>query len=139
MSPKKRLTKDEDLREKYAAATMNYLNKGYVIEIPNAHKVENQSDEELHQPHHPVVNPNQSGKVLSVLIETAKIHGASFNKSMLVGCHPLQNLIHVLLRFCQQPYAVPVDIEELFLYVGLLPLDQSSPQFFCVKNPQPTL
>ena len=49
-SLEKRLAKDEDLREKYTSTIKEDLNKGYVIEVPDAHKVESRSDKEWHLP-----------------------------------------------------------------------------------------
>ena len=89
-SLEKRLAKDEDLREKYSSTIKEDLNKGYVIEVPDAHKVENRSDKELYLPHHPVLNPNTPGKVLN---GAANLHGASLNKSLLTGPDLLQRLI----------------------------------------------
>ena len=120
-SLEKRLAKDEDLREKYTSTIKEDLNKGYVIEVPDAHKVESRSDKEWYLPHHPVLKPNKPGKVRRVLNGAAKFHGASLKKSLLTGPDLLQNLIYVLLRFRQHPYAVSADIEGMFLQVGVLP------------------
>ena len=91
-SLEKRLAKDEDLREKYTSTTNDDLNKGYVIEVPDAHKVENRYDKEWYLPHHPVLNPNKPGKVRRVLNRAAKFHGASLNKSLLTGPDLLEKL-----------------------------------------------
>ena len=45
-SLEKRLAKDEDLIEKYTSNIKEDLIKGYVIEVPDAHKVESRSDNE---------------------------------------------------------------------------------------------
>ena len=134
-SLEKRLAKDEDLREKYTTTIKEDLNKGYVTEVPDAHKVENQSDIEWYLPHHPVLNPNKPGKVRRVLNGAAKFHGASLNKSLLTGPDLLRNLIYVLLRFRQHPYAVSADIEGMFLQVGVLPSDQPSLRFLWREDP----
>ena len=134
-SLEKRLAKDEDLREKYTSTIKEDLNKGYVIEVPDAHKVENRSDKEWYLPHHPVLNPNKPGKVRRVLNGAAKFHGASLNKSLLTGPDLLQNLIYVLLRFRQHPYAVSADIEGMFLQFGVLPSDQPSLRFLWREDP----
>ena len=118
-SLKKRLAKDEELREKYTSTIKEDLNKGYVIEVPDAHQVENRSDKEWYLPHHPVLNPNKTGMVRRVLNGAAKFHGSSLNKSLFTGPDLLQNLIYVLLRFRQHPYAVSADIEGMFLQVGV--------------------
>ena len=102
-SLEKRLAKDEDLREKYTSIIKEVLNKGYVIEVPDAHKVGSRSDKEWYLPHHPVLNPNKPGKVRRVLNGAAKFHGASLNKSLLTGPDLLQNIFYVLLRFRQHP------------------------------------
>ena len=131
----KRLAKDEDLREKYTSTIKEDLNKGYVIEVPDAHKVEGRSDKEWYLPHHPVLNPNKPGKVRRVLDGAAKFHGASLNKYLLTCPDLLQNLIYVHLRFRQHPYAVSADIEGMFLQVGVLPSDQPSLRFLWREDP----
>ena len=128
-SLEKRLAKNEDLREKYTSTIKEDLNRGYVIEVPDAHKVENRSDKECYLPHHPVLNPNKPGKLRRVLNGAAKFNGASLNKSLLTGPDLLQNLIYVLLRFRQHPYAVSADIEGMFLQIGVLPSNQPSLRF----------
>ena len=55
-------------------------------------------------------NPDKPGKVRRVLNGAAKFHVTSLNKSLLTGPYLLQNLIHVLLRFRQQQFAVSADI-----------------------------
>ena len=134
-SLEKRLAKDEDLREKYTSTIREDLNKGYVIDVPDTHKVESRSDKEWYLLHHPVLNPNKPGKVRRVLNEAAKIHGGSLNKSLITCPDLLQNLIYVLLRFRQHPYAVSADIEGMFLQVGVLPSDQPSLRFLWREDP----
>ena len=92
-SLEKRLAKDEHLREKYTSKIKEDLNKGYVIEVPDAHKIESRSDKEWCLPHHPVLNPNKPAKVRRVLNGAANFLGASLNKSLLTGPDLLQNLI----------------------------------------------
>ena len=97
--------------------------------------MESRSEREWYLPHHPVVNPNKPGKVRRVLNGAAKFHGASLNKSLLTGPDLLQNLIYVLLRFRQHPFAVSADIEGMFLQVGVLPCDQTSLRFLWREDP----
>ena len=134
-SLEKRLAKDEDFRENYTSTIKGDLNKGYIIEVPDAHKVENRSDKEWYLPHHPVLIPNKPGKVRRVLNGAAQFHGASLNKSLLTSTDLLQNLIYVLLRFRQHPYAVSADIEGMFLQVGVLPSGQPSLRFLWREYP----
>ena len=134
-SLEKRLTKDQTLREKYSNTIKEDLDKGYVVGVKDAHKVESRSEREWYLPHHPIVNPNKPGKVRSVLNGAAKFHGASLYKSLLTGPDLLQNLIYVLLRFRQHPFAVSADIEGMFLQVGVLPCDQPSLRFLWREDP----
>ena len=131
----KRLVKDQDLREKYTSTIKEDLNKGCVIEVPDAHNVESRSDKEWYLPHLPVLNPNKPGKVRRVLNGASNFHGTSLNKYLLTGPDMLQNLINVLLRFRQHPYAVSADIEGMLLQVGVLPSDQSSLRFLWREDP----
>ena len=84
-SLEKRLTKDQTLWEKYSTTVKEDLDKGYVVRVKDAHKVERRSKREWYLPHHPAVSPNKPGKVRRVLNEAAKFHGASLNKSLLTG------------------------------------------------------
>ena len=130
-SLEKRLTKDQTLREKYSNTIKEDLNKGYVVRVKDAQKVESRSEREWYLPHHPVVNPI---KVSRVLNGAAKFHGASLNKSLLTGPDFLQNLIYVLL-FRQHPFAVSAGIEGMLLQVGVLPCDQPSLRFLWREDP----
>ena len=105
-SLEKRLSRDTSLKEKYANTIREHLVKGYLITVPDAHKVEQRSDKEWYLPHHPVINPNKPGKVRRVLNGAAKFQGTSLKKSLHTGPDLLQNLIHVLLRFRQHQFAV---------------------------------
>ena len=134
-SLEKRLAKYEDLREKQTSTIKEDLNKGYVIEVPKAQKFESRSNKEWYLPHQPVLNPNKPGKVRRVLNGASKFHGASLNKSLLTGPDLLQNLIYVILRFRQHPYAISADIEGMFLLVGVLPSNQPSLRFLWREDP----
>ena len=134
-SLEKRFTKDQTLREKYSNTIKEDLDQGYVVRVKDAHKVESRSEREWYLPHHPVVNPNKPGKVCRVLNGAANFHGASLNKSLLTGPDLPQNLIYVLLRFRQHPFAVSADIEGMFLQVGVLPCDQTSLRFLWREDP----
>ena len=127
-SLERRLSKDPELRERYAETIREDIRKGYVVTV-EPHDPRKRSDREWYLPHHPVVNPNKPGKVRRVLNGASKFHGTSLNKSLLVGPDLLQNLIFVLLRFRQHKYANSVDIEGMFLQVGVLARDQISLRF----------
>ena len=135
-SLEKRLAKDLTLREKYSNTIKEDLDKDYVLRVKDAHKVESRSEREWYLPHHPVVSPNKPGKVRRVLNGAAKFHGASLNKSLLTVPDLLQNLIYVLLRFRQHPFAVSADIYGMFLQVVVLPCDRPSLRFLWREDPK---
>ena len=138
-SLEKRLTKNQTLREAYSNTIKKDLDKGYVVKIKDAHKVESCSEREWYLPHHPFVNAIKLGKVRRVLNGADKFHGASLDKSLLTGPDLLQNLIYVLLRFRQHLFAVSNDIEGMFLRVGVLPCDQPSLRFLWREDPHQML
>ena len=135
----KRLSRDTTLNENYANTIREDLEKVYLITVPDAHKVEQRSDKEWYLPHHPVINPNEPGKVRRVLNGAAKFHGTPLNKSLLTSPDLLQNLIHVLLRFSQHQFAVSADIEGMFLQVCFPDCGQPSVRFLWREDPQQML
>ena len=122
-------TKDQHLREKYSNTINEDLETGYVAMIKDNQKEKSRSECEWYLPHHPFSHPNKTGKVRRVLNGADKLHGASLNNSLLTRLDSLQNLIYVLLPFRQHPLAVSVEIEGLFLHVGILPSNQPSSSF----------
>ena len=98
--------------------------------------MESRSEREWYLPHHPVVDTKKRCKVRRVLNGAAKFHGASLNKSLLTGPDLPQNIIYVILRFRQLPFAVSADIEGVFLPVGVLSCDQ--PSLRCLWREEPT-
>ena len=61
-SLERRLSKDPELRERYAETIREDIRKGYVVTV-EPHDPRKRSDREWYLPHHPVVNPNKPGKV----------------------------------------------------------------------------
>ena len=130
----KRLAKDTHLRNQNSKTIEDDLSKGFVIQVP-PHNFSNRRIREWYLPHHPVVNPNKTGKVRRVLNGASKFHGTSLNKSLLVGSDLLQILVFLLFRFRQHHFAVSADIEGMFLQVGVLPEDQPSLRFLYREYP----
>ena len=134
-SLEKQLSRDTSLKNTYANTIREDLEKGYLITVPDAHKVEQRLDREWYLPHHPVINPNKPGKVRRVLNGAAKFHGISLNKSLLTGPDLFQNLIHVLLRFRQHQFTVSADIEGMFLQLVVPDCDQPLLRFLWREDP----
>ena len=134
-SLERRLGKDPDLKKSYSQTIRDDFSKGYIVEVDKSDCFKTDQPREWYLPHHPVVHPHKPGKVRRVLNGAAKFHGHSLNSALLTGPDLLQNLIHVLLRFRQHPYAVSADIEGMFLQVGVIPADQPSLRFLWREDP----
>ena len=128
-SLEKRLEKDLNLKIQFASDIRGDVEKGYEVPV-SPHDSKNRSDREWYVPHHPVLNPNKTGKVRRVLNGASKFHGKSRNNSLLICPNLLQNLLFVLMRFREHKYAVSGYIEGMFMQVGLLESDQRSLRFF---------
>ena len=90
-SLEKRLSKDSDLRERYAQTIREDLSKNYDVKVQNREETEHQPDREWYLPHHPVMNPNKPGKVRRVLNGAFEFQGVSSNKVLLTGPDLLQS------------------------------------------------
>ena len=113
------LSKDPELRERYADTIREDIGKGFVVTV-DPHDPRERSGREWYLPNHPVVNPNKPGKVRRVLNGASKSGGSG----------PIPNF-----NFCT--FAVPstqvrrvsADIDDMFLQVGVLARDQISLRF----------
>ena len=94
----RRLSKDPELRERYADTIREDIRKSYVVAV-EPHDPRKRSDREWYLPHHLVVNPNKLRKVRRVLNGASMFHDTFLNKSLLVGPDLLQKLVFVFLRF----------------------------------------
>ena len=103
----RRSSKDPELRERYADTIREDIKKGHVVTV-EPHDPCSRTDSEWYTPHHPVINPNQPGKVCRLRNGAAKFLGTSLNQSLLVGLGSLQNLMSVLFR--PHKYAVYANI-----------------------------
>ena len=70
-----------------------------------------------------------------MLSGASKFHGFSLNKSLHVDPDLLQSLLYVPLCFRPHKFAVSVEIEGMFLQVGVLPEDQPSLRFLWREDP----
>ena len=80
-------------------------------------------------PHFGVVNINKPGKVRLVFDAAAKTAGKSFNDLLLTGPDLLKNLLGVLMRFRQKPYAIKSDMRDMFLKIKIIKEDQDAQRF----------
>lgn len=80
-------------------------------------------------PHFGVKNANKPGRVRLVFDAAAKVSGVSFNDLLLPGPDLLKNLIGVLMRFRQKPYAIKADMRDMFLKIKIRLEDRDAQRF----------
>ncbi|XP_072164399.1 uncharacterized protein [Diadema setosum] len=119
---KKKLEKDDALKERYTKTVEDYITKGYAERVPiqtreaghQEEKDEKPTSNTWYLPHHAVVHPRKPDKVRVVFDCAAKYQGTSLNNELLQGPDHTNNLVGVLLRFRQEPVAVVGDVEAMF-------------------------
>ena len=134
-SLERRLGKYPQLQQLYAKTIHDDLEKGYIVKVCKSDCFKVDQPREWYLPHHPVVHPHKPGKGRRVLNGAAKFQGKSLNKALLTGPDLLQSLIHILIRFRQHKYAASVNIEGMFLQVGVIPKDQPPLRFLWREDP----
>ena len=131
-SLERRLGKDVELKKRHSKNIEDNFSKSYIRRVDKTDCFRVSNSREWYLPHHPGIHPNKPGKVRRVLNGAAKFQGSSLNNALLTGPGLLQSLIHILIRFRQYP---SVDIEELFLQVGVIPDDRPSLRFLWREDP----
>ena len=135
-SLEKRLEKDNDLKQKYAATIADDFSDGYIEQVdPRNDTVK--STRKWYLPHHPIIQPNNPRKVPRALNGAANFRGHSLNKSLLTGPDLLQNLVSISLRFRRHAFAVSADIEAMFLQIGVPGSNRLSIRFCGGRTPTP--
>ena len=124
---KRRLLRDNDLKEMYCQQMETVLNRGYAERVPKDEV--NSENRVWYIPHHPVVNPNKPGKVRIVYDCAASSHGVSLNERLMKGPDLVNRLVGVLLRFRKCKIAIVEDIESMFYQVRCAPKDVDSLRF----------
>ena len=95
---KKRLLRDEALREKYKATMTDYIEKGHAERIPKE-ELEVNDRSVWYLPDHPVTHPLKPDKVRVVYDCAAKYGGTSLNQQLLLRSDQTNQLVGVLSRF----------------------------------------
>ncbi|XP_068726426.1 uncharacterized protein [Montipora capricornis] len=118
---RRRLVKDPDLFQKYAAFVGNLRDKAYARKVPD-NRLCRSGDATWFLPHHPVFHPKKPGKVRVVFDCAAKYKGVSLNDVPLQGPDMTNTLIGALT-------AIIADIESMFYQVRVRPDDSDVLRF----------
>ena len=120
--------RDPNLEELYQQSINTDVEKGFV-KILGKSEVKSTFEKEWYLPHHPVLNPNQPGKVRRVCNAAAKYKDVCLNDKLLAGHDLLHGLIGTIFRFREGPIALTADIESMFLQVQVPDRDKSCLRF----------
>ena len=122
---KRRLQKDESMKDAYVAQMDKYLDRGYATRGSKAPS----SGPQWYLPHHAVTHAGKPGKVRIVFDGAAKYKGTSVNEQLLSGPDLINDLVGVLLRFRQHEVAVCADIEAMFMQIKVAHKDLGALRF----------
>ena len=114
------------LTEIYNENIQKMLDCGYAERVPQNELCLNDGTI-WYIPHHPVLN--KPGKVRPVFDCSARYKGISLNSECMQGPNLTNNLVNVLLRFRQYPYAVLADIESMYLQIRIPESDRNALRF----------
>ena len=89
-------------------------------------------------PHHAFTKVNKCNKVRIVFDAGAKAKGKSLNEHLFKGLDFFNNLVGVLLTFCERQFAIIGDITQTFHQVQVLPADRDALRFlWCFSKDSP--
>ena len=127
----RRLERNPQLRDNYMKTLQYDLEKNYVkpVEMQDP-----PPDRIWYLPHQPVENHNKPGKVRRVANVASKFRGQSLNTNLLTGADLLNSLLGVLMRFRENQFAVPADIEGKFIQIAINQTDQSALRFLWIND-----
>ena len=103
------------------------LSQGYAEAVPPEEILSN--NKVWYLPHHPVITEKKPGKVRVVFDCSAKYRGESLNDKVYQGPDFNNKLVHVLLRFREEPFAVMADIEAMYNRVKVPIFDRNALRF----------
>ena len=111
-STRRTLDKNPVMKEQYFTVTQKIFDHNHAEIVPQ----ENLRPEKLcwYLPHFGLYHPKKKNKIHVVFDAAAESNGVSLNKLLLSGPDLTNNLLGVLLRFCQDPVALIADIEQMF-------------------------
>lgn len=120
----KRFKRDMSFFAEYKEFMDDVIAKGYAEIVPSD-QLNLENGKVWYIPHYGVRHPRK--KTLRVVFDCASTFGGtSLNKELLQGPDLTNNLIGVLLRFCQGPIAFMTDIEGMFHQVRVAKEDVSA-------------
>ena len=137
-SLEKKFAKILECAKLYRKQINEYTDLGHAVKLTNDHSL-NISDITNYVSHHGVLNIDKPGRVRVVSDASAKYNDTCLNQNLLPGPDLLNNLVSVLIRFCQGKYAVMADIEKMFHQIFVSPNDTDALKFLWRESPDEVL
>ena len=110
-STERKLLKDPELAAAYQGVINEYLEKGYIRQVPSD---EPKPECEWLLPHFPVVRPDKSTtKVRIVFDASATCKGKSLNTESLPGPKLQSDIVDILVKFRKDPVALVGDVSSV--------------------------
>jgi len=126
-SVERKLMQDESLAQAYQSVIDDYIEKGYIREVP---KVEPKPASEWFLPHFPEVRPEKSTtKVRIVFDGSAQQDGKSLNTESLPGPKLQSDIVDVLVKFRKESFALVGDVSQMYHQLILRPDDRPLHRF----------
>ena len=126
-SLKSKLSKNQELNQKYVDGINDLLKQGYAVPVPEQ-DVHRSDGKVWYLPHHPVINPNKE-KIRIIFDCAAEYGGVSLNSRVRQGPDLTNKLVGVLTRFRLNPIAIMADIQAMFHQVRVTRDDQDTLRF----------
>ena len=126
-----RFLRDPNLKNWYQESRETGAEKGF-WKILDESEAKRTSGKEGIVPHHPVLNPNKTGRMRHKSNAALKHKEVCLNDKLLAGKDLLLGLIETISRFCERTLALTVDTESMFLQVQIP--DQVFWCFSCVPE-----
>ena len=126
-SLRRKLSKNQDLHQKYTDGMNDLLKQGYAVPVPEQ-DIHRRDGKVWYLSHHPVINPNKE-KIRIVFDCAAEYRGISLNSRVRQGPDLTNKLVGVLTRFHLHPIAIMVDIQAMFRQVRVTQEDQDTLRF----------
>ncbi|XP_075539206.1 uncharacterized protein LOC142573874 [Dermacentor variabilis] len=110
LSLRRTLRKNPETRERFVNFMNKLFIKGHAEEAPPLHV-----DEECwYLPIFGVHHPQKPDQIRVVFDSSAQYEGVSLNNVLLTGPDLTNNLVGILIRFRQEPFAVTADVQQMF-------------------------
>nr|XP_039265634.1 uncharacterized protein LOC120341224 [Styela clava] len=127
----KRLSKNDDLREKYTEKMQEYITKGFAKKLSQEEDIP--AGPVWYLCHHPVCTANKP-KVRIVFDCAAIYKGVSLNDTLMPGPDLVSSLIGVLTQFRKGRIALVADIEAMFHQIKVKKEDCNALRFLWWPN-----